>query len=302
MLKKALISVVLILCNLHANFFYSQEMLDANLKSYTEEEKAAIQKDLAVVKSICFPEHPESKERPLYLATAGSPGARKTTILERFLKNHPRYADCIYLDPDPRTLKYMVHTYISRSLSPFAAAESQDYGAVIKNAYEKWRFGSIYISGMLLDEAFQKRYDVAHGATLTGEIVPKLLQTIKEGGYEITLLLCSCEDDVRVNAVKYRNGVQWFYQSSPQDAIAKGKLFPQRFTTYFTLADKLYFYWSDDFVSPERLAATYENGKLTILDADALDRFSQKYEKDRQALKLEGKELPSWDELLQLLS
>ncbi len=284
--------------SVQAHFFYPQEMLDSNLKTYSEEEKRAIQKDLSVVQSVCFPENPQSKTRPIYLATAGSPGSRKTTILEKFLKTHLEYADCIYLDPDPRTLKYMVHTYISRSLSPLVISESKDYLTAIKNAYEKWRFASMYICSTLLEKAFLNRYDVAHGATLTGEIVPRLLNTIKEAGYEITLLLCCAEDEFRVQAIKYRNEVQRFYQSSHEDAVAKGKLFPQRMESYFTYADKLHFFWSDNLETPERLAASYEEGELLIHDPLAWDCFVQKYEKDRQALLAEGKNLPSFQDLI----
>jgi len=296
-MRNIFISAVLAAASLQANFFFTQEMLEGNLKTYTEEEKAAIEKDRAVVKSVCFPANPQSKERPRYVASAGSPGSRKTTILEKFLSQNPEYSDCIYLDPDPRTLKYMAHTYISRSLSPLVIAGADNYGEVIKNAYNKWRFGSTYIAAALLEEAFQNRYDVAHGATLTGDIVPRMLQTIKEGGYEITLLLCSCEDDFRVQAITRRNEVQRFYQSSPEDAVAKGKFFPQRMGAYFTYADKLRFYWSDSLETPERLAASYEDGRLAIHDQEAWERFIGKYEKDREALKAEGKELPSWEEL-----
>lgn len=300
-MKKILLSVVLVLGSLQANSFSLQELLDANLKTYTDEEKAAIQKDLAVVRDVCFPQHPQSKERPRFVATAGSPGSRKTTILEKFLKNNPEYSDCIYLDADPRALKYMVHTYISRSVSPLIASETHDYGKVIKNAYDKWRYGATYICAALLEEAFQNRYDIAFGTTMTGEDVPRRLKVLKDGGYEITLLLCSSEDDFRVKSITYRNEVQRFYQSSPEDALTKGKFFPQRMPIYFTYADKMHFFWSDNLETPERLAASYENGKLTVHDEDAWYCFAQKYEKDRQVLISEGKQLPSWDEILRHL-
>ncbi len=301
-MKKLILGFALAaMASAQAHFFFSEEMLDSNLKTYTEEEKAAIKKDQAVVKSVCFPENPGSKERPLYIASAGGPGTRKTTILEKFLKNHAEYADCIYLDPDPRALKYMVHTYISRSLSPLAIAEGKDYDSVIKTAYDKWRFGSTYICASLLEEAFQNRYDIAHGTTLTGDVVPKLLKTIKEGGYDITLLLCSCDNDFPVASITYRNQETRFYQSSPEDAIAKGKLFPQRMPTYFAYGDNLHFFWSDSLKTPERLAASYENGKFTIVDAAAWKEFGDKYEKDRALLFEEGKEIASWEDLIATL-
>ncbi len=253
---------------------------------------------MEVVKSVCFPDQPESKERPRYLATAGSPGARKTTILERFLHSHPEYSDCIYLDPDPRTLKYMVHTYISQSLSPFVSGQTLDYGMVIQEAYQKWRAASNYICTTLLDKALLNRYDLAHGTTLTGEVVPSLLKAIHDAGYEITLLLCSAEDDFRFQSIQYRNEVQRFYQSSPEDAVKKGKAFPQRMEIYFAYADRLHFFWSDALAAPEKHAATIEHGILTIFDLEAWQKFICKYEEDRAAILLEGKTIPSWEELM----
>lgn len=301
-MKKVFLAAILAMSSVHAHFFLSEEMINSNLKSYTEEEKVAIQKDLAVVKSVCFPDKLVSKKHPIYVATAGSPGSRKTTILEKFLHNNAAYADCVYLDPDPRTLKYMVHTYISRSLNPYMIAETGDYNLVIKNGYDKWRAASNYISGTLTEEVLSNHADFAHGTTLTGDVVPGLLQKLKDNGYEITLLLCSATDDFRVASVIYRNDVTRFYQSSPEDIVSKGKFFPQRLKTYFTFADKLYFYWSDNINETEHLAATFDKGKLTVQDQEAWNLFSQKYESDREALRAEGKDLLSWDDLIAYLA
>lgn len=283
--------------NVQAYFFFSPELIQSNLRTYSEEERAEIEKDLAVVKGVCFPERLQSKEKPVYVASAGAPGSRKTTILEKFLKTEPGYSDCIYLDPDPRSLKYMVHTYL-QSLTPFISSQADSYDTVIRNAYNKWRYGSTYICASLLEEAFQNRCDVAHGTTLTGDVVPTLLSKIKEAGYEITLLLCSAEDDFRKEAIRYRNEVQRFYQSSPEDAVSKGKFFPQKMETYFKYADNMHFYWSDALDRPERLAAKWSSGELTILDEDAWNRFVQKYESDRAALLIEGKAIPPFENLL----
>ncbi len=67
---------------------------------------------------------------------------------------------------------------------------------------------------------------------------------------------------------------------------------------YFTYADLMYFYWSDDLFSPERLAATWKNGKLEVHDAQAMQRFVDKYEADREQLAEEGQMIPSFDSFL----
>jgi hypothetical protein len=285
------------------SLFFTPEMIGTHLESYNEEEKAEIAKDLEVVRSVCFAAKEVAKNlnpKPFYLATAGAPGARKSTILERFMHEHPEYAQAVYLDPDQRTLKFMAHTYYAQSLSALRAGLTGNYLAVQKAAYEKWRAASNYIVLTLLEEAFARRDNIAYGTTSTGAHIPEFLKRLHEANYQTTLLLCSCEDDVRREAIQYRNEQQRFYQSSPEDAVAKGIFFPQRMSAYFTYADVLYIYWSDDLFSSERLAAVLENGKVTVNDAAALEGFTNKYEKDRAALQAEGKTLPAWNELIEM--
>lgn len=274
----------------HAEFFFTPDMI--HLESYTEEEIHLIQKDLKTVRSICL-EDTENTETPFFLATAGAPGSRKTTILERFIASHPEVQGGVYLDSDTRTLKYMGHTYYARSLSPFVIAQSDDYMQVIRNAYNKWHYAADYIMVNLFEEAVASGRSITFGVTSTGAQVPRFLAKMKKAGYKIILLVCSCSDELRREAIEYRNNVVRFYQSSPEDALAKGKLFPQRIWAYFAYADVLYFYWSDELFAPERLAAIWRNGELDILDPEAMQRFIDKYEADRAVLAQEGQTIPS---------
>ncbi|HSX25694.1 MAG TPA: zeta toxin family protein [Chlamydiales bacterium] len=282
--------------SLFAEVFFSPPMIEKHLQGYSNEEKALIEKDLIAVRSVCMGKA-HSTDAPVYLATAGAPGARKSTTLERFLSTHPEYNDGAYLDPDPRTLRYMIHTYY-QSLNPFAISTTPEDQNPWKNAYDKWKGGSNYIALTLLEEAFAQRMTVIYGTTSTGDHIPTFFSKLKTQGYKIVLLLCSCDDAFRKESITYRNEVIRFYQSSPEDALLKGKLFPQKMSTYFKYADTLYFYWSDDRAHPERLAAILDKGRLEIKDGDAFHLFIQKYERDRTALSLEGKELPSFNECL----
>lgn len=280
-----------------AEMFFTPEMICSHLKEYSDEEILQINKDLDVVRSVCLANR-ENTESRFFLATAGAPGARKTTILEKFVSTHQEYQGGAYLDPDPRTLKFMVHTYYAQSLTPVAISESNNYDQTIQKAYEKWRAGSNYIVLSLLEEAFEKGRSIVYGTTATGAHMPAFFTKLKKNDYKIVLLLCSCPDALRYEAVNYRNRVVRFYQSSPEDAVAKGTLFPQRMETYFSYADQLYFYWSDDLFSPERLAGIWVQGKLEIHDRDAMDLFIDKYETDRMALKERGISIPSFNSLL----
>lgn len=278
--------------------FFSPQMISSHLKDYSENEKIEIEKDLNVVRSVCFSNFKNcSKEKPIYLATAGAPGSRKTTILERFIQEKLPPSSYIYLDPDQRALKFMPHTYYSQSLSAFVNAQSQNYSDTVKNGYDKWRAASNYITLSLLEEALNKKMDIVYGTTSTGPHVLQFFSKLKEANYEIVLILCSCEDSLREKAIQYRNQEQKFYQSTPKDAVEKGKFFSERMGAYFQYGDKLYLYWSDDLFVKERLAAVLENGKVTILDKGAYDNFIRKYEKD---ISLEEVKLPSWNEFLDI--
>ena len=280
--------------------FFTPEMTSTHLKDYNTEEKTAINKDLEIVRDITFAEANKTKNdsEPFYLASAGAPGARKSTILERFLKANPKFSSGVYLDPDQRALKFMVRTYQSRSFSALAVAENENYALVQRRGYDKWRGASNYITLVLIEEAFAKKHNVIHGSTSTGDHIPLYLKKVKDSGYKISLLLCYCEDITRLEAIKYRNEIQRFYQSTPEEVLSKGKAFPQKMQAYFSNADELYLFWSDDIISSERLAAVLKDGALNVHDAQAYDRFTRKYESDRQSLKKEGKEIPSWDTLL----
>lgn len=279
--------------------FFSPAMISTHLETYNAIEREWIAQDLNVVKSVYFhnAEAPNASRAPLYIATAGGPGARKTTILERFLKAHPEWAHFVYLDPDHRALKFMVHTYYSRSLTAYHIGENDYYISVLQQAYEKWRPASNFITLTLLEEAFRQRFDIVHGTTFTGAHTPAYLQALKKAGYRIVLLLCSCEDEVRREAIHYRDEILKFYQSTPEDAVVKGKLFALRMPHYFAYADEIHLFWSDAIFARERLAATYESGLLSVKDADALEHFIDKYNRDRLAWQNEGVSLPGWDEI-----
>ncbi len=297
-MKLLLTSLFFFSCTfLQAHLFFNPEMISSHLKTYSNEEIQLIKSDLEVVRSVCL-NNTQNAESLYYLATAGGPGSRKTTILEKFIASHPEYQKGVYLDPDPRTLKFMVHSYYAQSLNSLAIASSNNYSSVIKNAYEKWRAGSNYIVLTLLEEAFAAGRSIVHGTTSTGSHIPNFFAKLKENNYQIILLLCSCPDDVRFKAVDYRNNIVRFYQSSPEDAVAKGIFFPQKMESYFKYADQLYFYWSDDLFTEERLAGTWSNGKLEIRDHDAMQRFVEKYERDRIDLASKGQHIPVFTSFL----
>ncbi len=307
-MKKLLANLVLAIVFLFSSklftedkIFFSENQLSSYLNNYNETEKLEIDKDLKIIRNICLPaiNKEPNKQKPIYLATAGAPGARKTTILERFLKSSQLGTTCVYLDPDQRALKWMAHTY-GQSLTAFVSSQYPQYYLALKAAYDKWREASTYIALTLLEEALKEKRNIAFGTTSTSAYVPNFFLKLKDNGYDIVLLLCSCEDRFREEAISYRNEIQKFYQSSPEDAVNKGKIFPQKMPSYFSFADTLYLFWSDDLNHPERLAGILKEGRLKVTDSEALNRFIEKYETDRASLQSEVSSILSWNELMKL--
>lgn len=273
------------------------EQINSLLEIYTDKDQQLIKKDLGVVRSVCFDNKSPEKIKK-YIATAGGPGARKSTTLEFFMQKNKSSDSFVYLDPDQRALKFMAHTYIAQGLSSLTASMAADYLDVIKNAYNKWRSGSNYIAQTLLNEAIDGGYSIAFGTTSTGAHVGGLFEQLKKQGYEITLLLCGATDATRVDAIRHRNTMQRFYQSSPEDAVNKGIAFAERMETYFQSVDVLELFWSEKKDSPITHAATIHNKQITLHDSAAYNSFVNQHNAYVATLSKEGKTIKEWDALL----
>ncbi|MBM3468262.1 MAG: hypothetical protein FJX71_02370 [Alphaproteobacteria bacterium] len=253
------------------------DFVNGFLKDYSKDEKILINDDLVSIKKICFRNQKTSQNsQPTYVATAGGPGACKSTILETFLHDKPDY---VYADPDPRALKFMVNTY-TQSLNYYAISQASSYKALLQETYNKWRAASNYISHRILNDAYAKGYNIAHGSTSTAKQITGLYERLKKKDYKIVLILCGAPDQSRVESIQHRSEIQGFVQSSPEDVINKGKAFPERFQDYFHYADQIYIYWTQDFKKGSTRAALLEKGKgMSVYDQKAYNDFVKEYEK-----------------------
>ena len=177
----------------------SQELVptnfvDSQLKGYSSKDVDLIKEDLANITRLCFRDatHPSQETQPIYIATAGGPGASKSTILEQYLESHPGF---VYADPDQRALVFMINTY-RQSLTNNEIRKSDSYKNLLKKAYEEWRSASNYIACTILNEAYAKAYNIAHGTTSTATQISGLYDRLKEKKYKIVLFLCASPDEI----------------------------------------------------------------------------------------------------------
>jgi predicted ABC-type ATPase len=269
-------------------------VVNDNLKAYSKEEIPLIQEDLSNIRKLVLRGKKKSKH-PFYIATAGGPGSSKSTILETICHEDPAITNVAYIDPDPQSLRLMINTYLTQSLSFYKISKEKSFEETQRNAYNYWRAASNYIAQTLLNKAVDGKYNIAHGTTSTAPVVEKLYQTLKKHGYTIHLVLCYAPHQARGASIDHRVKTQANYQSTPEDAIAKGKMFAERFPVYFKYADTLRLYWTCHFSTGSKEVARLEKGKLTIKDEEGYQMFVKQYEEDRAASK---EILPTWEELL----
>lgn len=248
--------------------------VESHLKDYSDDEKLLIADDFENIKKLCFRGIKPATTQPIYVATAGGPGASKSTIMESYLQSHPGF---VYGDPDQRALKFMINTYIS-SLNNYATSKAASFESLLKVSYSKWRAASNYIALKILNRAYEQGFNIAHGTTSTAKEVAGLYERLKQKNYRIVLLLCGSSDDNRVKAIENRSKTQLLVQNSTEDTINKGKFFPERFPVYFKYTDEMEIYWIDDFSKGSVKAATINKDRaIYIHNQEALDKFIKQY-------------------------
>ena len=232
--------------------FFPAQAIKAFLKGYSDEDLQLIFEDFFELKESVFQ---KADRRPLFLVTAGSPCAGKSTLLERYLeKSDVHYA---YIDPDRVCLFHMTRTYVA----------DRNKGKTPLEAYNHWRGASNFISNTLMAFALSEGYATALGSTMTSPYSYKAFQGVRGYGYKEHILHVSCPDDLRVASEKKRrdSGV---VQCDEDDLRAKGVMFYQRLDDYLKHADTMEIYYRggmDSYV----LAATWKDGSMQVLDKEA---------------------------------
>jgi hypothetical protein len=270
---------------------FPRKFVDSHLKNYSEEECQLIAQDLKNIHQLSFRNKKPAIGQPYYIATAGGPGASKSTILETFFQD---YWNFVYADPDQRSLRFMINTNL-QSNTNYKISQATSLSDLLKGAYDKWRAASNYIAYRILNEAYANGYNIAHGSTSTSKEVSGLYERLKKKNYKIILLLCGSTDQNRIDALNSRTATQQFVQNADDDTINKGKLFWERLPVYFHYGDEVHIYWTQEFKKGSVKAATYDKKKgLRILDPEAYESFIKQYEIARG----ENKELLPFEALL----
>lgn len=260
------------------------------IKKCAPEFERAVMKDYKIIGDLRFDSKTPEEGRPLYTATAAPPCSRKSTIMDLFAKTaaDPRVANSVIIDPDRYVMDQMVHTW--HPLKTAGEIAERGYGEALQRAYDLARPGSNIISNTLMNTAFDGRFNILHGTTMTSPFIGGMLKTLGDAGYERQLLLCFASNAMRLEMAKERTDNQGHFQNTEADFLEKGIAFPQRMMDYFTHGDNLPMFWTDDLVSLPTMAAEYTAaGTLEVYNQADFNAILAKYEQDRQQA-----DLPKW--------
>lgn len=259
----------------------------------------AVGKDYAAIRDQAFDgaRVATNKEKPLYLGTAGSPCSGKSTELDLEIEGgkDPRYSGIVMVDPDRYAMDYMNYTY--RPLLSAGSKARLGFAQAAKQAYDRARPGSNIIANLILNEAVDRGYHVAHGSTLTSPFSGNLLQSIADAGYERHLMVVYADTATRVEAGKKRADAEAHYQVDTSDFEEKAGLFPQRMADYFRHGDLVTLFFKADVNDRAVPAARFKKGKRVVLNKQAFAAFTTQYEIDRAKLMQKGTELPGFGDV-----
>ncbi len=267
------------------------EVVDGFLTSYSPEEKVAIDRDYKNIRELCLSQADKEQKKLIYVATAGGPGASKSTILETYLHNNPGF---VYIDPDQRVLRFMF-TYL-QDITCYTISKSASYLQPLKDAYDKWRGASNYIANSILNEVYIKNLPIAHGTTSTSKQMGSFYEKLKKRGYKIILLLCISPEKNRLEAIAHRENEQRFVQSTREDLIQKGQMFFENFPIYFKYADEIKFFWIEDFSQGWIEVGSYSKSAGLKQDKD-FEKIKNAYETFR---KEHSERLPNFNNLFSI--
>lgn len=203
-----------------------------------------------------------------FTLTAGAPGAGKTTLLNTWVSQRPPGEHGVYADPDETILKKML---------PY----NEDLGSgdsLLGNligAYTKWRWGSNYINGSIMNRAATDGFNIIYGTTGTSATVGALYDNVHQAGYESHVLIVAASDRVRLESSRCRYAEERSRFTRDVDVIGKGQMFYDRLPAHFNKAGSFDLYWRDAVDAETVLAATGRNGVISISDAVAIKYFDQ---------------------------
>lgn len=231
-------------------------------EDYSSYEQKLVNKDFANCYHNMFDRN--LVQEKLIVVTAGAPGAGKSLLQEKLLKEDLLSTgggfEIAYIDPDRVCLQMeMQKTYLAsiQKIKEFCLESAQD-SQLRKQAYDDWRPASNAFCHALLGNLIKDGNKIYYGTTSTSPLVSLFFELLKNQDYSIHVIHVTAPDDVRWESIRKRD--KECIQTTEEDVVTKGKLLPQRMPDYLKYADKISFYYRDHVDSEAQKAATWTRG------------------------------------------
>jgi len=216
---------------------------------------------------------------PIAVISAGAPGAGKTTLMERLLKQEK--TKVAYCDPDAVCLQLMNRTWraeLEKRLEEVADTPEDALFWIEKEVhqdmYNKWRPASNAANHLILAHFIRQKMPFYFGTCSASPHAANTFSYLKEQGYKIHLIHVMAPDDVRWQSIQVRD--RSFVQTTEKDICEKGKMIPQRIhDTYLAFADQIDFYYRGKVSEEAVLVATWvkESEEISVHDKPAYEKL-----------------------------
>lgn len=247
-------------------FILNPEIIAGDLAkgNYSAEDLALIEAEKTRLYAALTAGKQPGAHKTFYI-TSGGPGSGKTTLIRKAQQGGGTLARAVHVDPDE----------IIKSFAPYAdaIAAQGDSDAARAQAYDRWRWASVYMANTIVNQLAADGYDIVLGTTGTSPSVRFIYQAAHDAGYASALIMCHAPESVRLDSGARRFEIERRF-TPEADVREKGnKLFPEIVTTHFTQAQSIFLLWRPGTEKEPVLAAEAVQGVFTCRDPEALAGF-----------------------------
>jgi len=203
------------------------------------------------------------QKKPEYIATAGAPGSGKSTLLDLQTTG----INGVFIDPDRYTMTAMTAYRLYLLSAGMIAKHGNE--AANRLAYNVCRGASNAMSLQWLNECVSRSLNIKHGTTLSGKPSRSFLQGLKNNGYRTRVLVCLASKETILSCLEHRRENQAYYQSTPEDELAKIGLFYDRLPMYFEEADIVEVYYKPSLVEQHVKVGHHTQKTSDLIDSES---------------------------------
>ena len=226
-----------------------------------------------------------SYKRPVWISTAGGPGAGKSTALSQNIAKlfdiaveKEAWSEGSLQTATRAIFPILPFSLISpdkRSLPSIAACENVG-DAIDESFYKKWWNAIYFLSGVAINASLTYGKNAIYDTTFTSEKAINSVTQAKENGYYTATLMLGASDEVRHKSVQKRNKA--YVQVFPHNVTKQNDAFAESIPKVLSLSDEVMLAWRDGVSnSSYNVACVQENQRLTVLDENGFEAFCNTY-------------------------